>query len=254
MIPRVLFLYWGGRKLSWLRYLTVVSFAKHNPDWSIKVYYPTQPTVGNSWTTDEQIVKYTGEDYFDKLSEYAELIPFDMAELGLGNDRAEVHKSDLFRLWALVKYGGVYSDFDILYTKPMPDISKKKSLYCHHPDNHYAIGLLACGAGDSNFNGLLELGKLATGDKYQALGSTLWEKGLENVKLDGWNIPESLIYSHNWYGAEELFTEQGKLPKDAIGIHWYGGSITSGNWENLLNEERYTDYESTICDIIKDIL
>jgi hypothetical protein len=252
MIPKTLFLYWGSRKLSWLRYLTVVSFAKHNPDWDIKVYYPTQPTIGNTWTTDEQIVTYTGDDYFDKLSKYAEVIPFDMKEVGMSNDKPEVHKSDLFRLWALVKYGGLYSDFDILYTKPMPEIKGK--LYCRHPDGHYAIGLIGCSAGDKEFNGLLELAKLANGSKYQSLGSTLWGKGLEDVKLDGWNIPENLVYSYNWNNAEKLFTENGGLPKEAVGIHWYGGSIVSGQWENKLTPENYLEYDSTICNIIKELI
>ena len=254
MISKVLFLYWGGRKLSWLRYLTVLSFKKHNPDWDIKVYYPTQPTVGNSWATDEQIVKYEGDDYFANLSEIAELLPFDMGQVGKSNDMAEVHKSDIFRLWTLVNFGGVYSDFDILFTKPMPDISKKKMLYSHHPDGHYAIGLLGCEAGNDTFNGILEVAKLATGSKYQSYGSTMWGRALEDVKLKGWDIPKNLVYSYNWKEAEQLFTESKGLPKGAIGIHWYGGSIVSGRWENKLTPETYKDYDSTIRDIIEAIL
>jgi hypothetical protein len=252
MIPKTLFLYWGGKNLSWLRYLTVVSFAKHNPRWTIKVYYPTNPTIGNTWTTDEHIVEYKGDDYFNKLSEYAELIPLDMEQIGGSNDSTEVHKSDLFRLWALFTYGGLYSDFDILYTKPMPDF-KEERLYCYHPDGHYAVGLIGCQPGDTKFSKLLRLARQPTETEYQSLGSFLWGKVLEGAKMDGWNIPEELIYSYNWYNAEKLFTDNSGLPDGAIGIHWYGGSVASGQWENLIKPELYDMYDSTICNIIKGI-
>lgn len=251
---KTLYLYWGGRKLSWLRYLTVVSFKKQNPDWRIAVYYPLAPTTSTSWTTDEQRVPYEGEDYFNKLHGLADLVvPFDMNTVGMKNDIPEVHKSDIFRLWALHKYGGVYSDFDILYTKPLPKV--KERWFCRHPDGHYAIGLLAAEKGDSIYQWLLESANLRTDrDKYQSFGSGLWGAMLDGTTLTGWNIPEYLIYSFNWREAESLFTEKKKLPKKAIGIHWYGGSGIAGQWENLLTPDTYKDYDSTITNIIKEVL
>lgn len=253
MIPKTLFLYWGGRKLSWLRYLTVVSFAKYNPGWKIKVYYPTDPTGETSWNTSEQGVEYTGKDWFAELGKYANLVALDMTDLGFANDMPEVHKSDLFRLWALREYGGVYCDFDVLYTKALP--TPKERWYCWHPDGHYAIGLLAAEKSDGICNWLLESAKLRTDKKkYQALGSQLWESMLDGTILDGWNIPKNLIYSVDWYDAERLFTDSRELAEDAIGIHWYGGSTVAGDWENVLNPTTYKEHPSTVTNIIKEVL
>lgn len=251
MIPKTLFLYWGGR-LSWLRYLTVVSFAKHNPAWAIKVYYPVQATEGSGWPSDEQLIRYRGQDFFSKLSEYAELIPFDMAEVGMSNEMSEVHKSDVFRLWALNKFGGVYSDFDILYTKPMPNISRKKLVYCYHPNGHYSIGLLASAPGDTVIGDLLQLSKSAIGNKYQTFGSTLWGRGLEGVRVDGWNLPRDFIYSYYWDEVDQLFLESKGLPEEAYGVHWYGGSQTAGRWESVLGPG--VDNSSTIGNVIKGVV
>lgn len=249
MIPRVLFLYWGGRRLSWLRYLTVVSFKKHNPDWEIRVFRPTHPTIGTRWTTDEQRVKYEGKDWLEELPTE----PIDMKDLGFDNDMAEVHKSDIFRLWALREYGGVYSDFDILYTKSLPEV--KERWFCFHPDGHYAVGLLAAKQGDDTCNWLLESVKLRTDrDKYQSFGSSLWGAMLDGAIPAGRNIPKNLVYSVDWQDAEELFTENKKLPKEAVGIHWYGGSVAAGHWENLITPETYQGYGSTITNIIKGLL
>lgn len=241
-----LYLYWGGKNLSWLRYLTVKSFRKHNPDWSIKVYYPTKPTIGNKWHTSEQTVIYDGKDWFPELD--AELIPLDMETIGVSNDLPEVHKSDLFRLWVIHKNGGVYSDFDILYTKPFPEFSG--TLYCWHPDGHYSVGLIGGNKGSKVFAKLLEASIGIDANKYQSYGSTLWGKVLK--KPNGWNIPKDLVYSYGWQEVERLFTEDSVLPKDAIGVHWYGGSEIAGRWENELTPENIT--ESTIGSIVKELI
>lgn len=241
-----LYLYWGGRPLSWLRYLTVKSFRLHNPKWNVKVYYPVKPTVGNKWHTSEQTVAYEGKDWFPELD--AELIPFDMGTLGVSNDIPEVHKSDLFRLWVIHEHGGLYSDFDILYTKPFPEF--KGTLYCWHPDGHYSVGLIGGNKGSKVYKKLLEASRDTDASKYQSYGSTLWGKVLNNPK--GWNIPKSLVYSYGWQDVEKLFTESAELPDDAIGIHWYGGSEVAGKWENELTPEHTT--ESTIGNIIKELV
>jgi hypothetical protein len=249
MIPKVLYLYWGGRKLSWLRYLTVVSFKKHNPDWEVRVYCPAHPTTFQSWTTDEQRVKYDSEDYLPKLRP----TPFDMSTVGMTNDMPEVHKSDIFRLWVLHEYGGVYSDFDILYCKPLPKVRER--WFCLHPNNHYAIGLLAAEKGDGIYKWLLESIKSRTDtDKYQSFGSVLWGTMLDGSTLEGWNMPKDFVYSTSWEEAEDLFTEDKKLPREAAGVHWYGGSAAAGKWENILTPGTYKEHKSTITNLVKDIV
>lgn len=240
------YFYWGGKKLSWLRYLSVKSFAKFNPKWKIKVYYPSTPTIGNTWGTDEHIVEYTGEDWFSKLDEFAELIPLDIGSLGFSNELAEVHKSGVFRYWALSKFGGLYSDMDILYSKPFPKV--KDRLIFKHPDGHYADGLLVTQKGDKLCKELLKSLKSADTSKYQSFGPTLWE----NLEVEGENMSKDLVYSCDWQNASQLFNRQKSLPDGAVGVHWFGGSIEAGRWENKLRPDSYA-YPSTICDLMRKV-
>lgn len=249
MIPKVLYLYWSGQPLSWLRYLTVFSFKKQNPDWQVKVYYSKETNLFAFWNTGEQNLVYKGKDYFPKLSKLAEIEVFDPAVVGFGNIH-EVHKSDLFRLWVLHKYGGVYSDFDILYTKPMPEVTQR--WFHKDMDGDYCIGLLAAESGDTVLKYLLEQAKLRTyTNKYQAYGSRLWRVMLEGSELEGWNIPKNLVYSCYWAELEKLLTED--LPDDAVGIHWFGGSSFMAEWNNKLSPKSYQRYNNQICKIIKEI-
>mgnify|MGYP000863621701 CR=1 FL=1 len=40
-IPKIVHFYWGkNNPLTFLQYLSVVSFREHNPGWKIKIYYP----------------------------------------------------------------------------------------------------------------------------------------------------------------------------------------------------------------------
>lgn len=250
MIPKTLYLYWGGKKLSWLRYLTVVSFKRHNPDWDIKVYYPAVPSEIGSWGSGEHRVAYEGGDWFEKLSEYAELIPLDMKDIHFSNSLPEVHKSDVFRLWALYTMGGVYSDFDILYFKPIP--SPAGRWFCLHPDGHYAIGLLAARPNDPLYKKLLVASRRETGNKYQSYGSTLWQKVTDGHEPAGWNIPKSFVYCCDWQHAASLFTSHPPVPGEAIGLHWYGGSVDSGQWENRLEPSTVSNHRSLIHDLVKE--
>jgi hypothetical protein len=243
VIPKTLFLYWGGQPLSWLRYQTIKSFKKHNPDWKVRVFGPVEATKGGEWATEEQRHTYEGKDYMPKFE------TFDPSLVGFTNVISEVYKSDLFRLWALYEYGGAYADFDILFTKPMPKLTK--FTYCKHPYGHYSIGLIAAEKDNLYIKKLLKAARSAQGGKYQSFGSTLWGHTLTDV--EGWNIPKDLIYFTDWRDADKLFTQVDKLPKQAIGVHWYGGSPEAGVWESELTPKNYKQYPSTITEIIREI-
>ena len=151
MIPKTLYLYWGG-SLSWLRFLTVYSFKKYNPDWEIKVYYPVNYSDSITWNTNEQSDAYDGENWFHKLSEYAELIPFDCEIIGMSNDLPEVHKSGLFRAWILSTHGGMYCDFDILFFKPLKIPKHINVIQCYNPEGKYfSDGFMGCDKGNEKF-------------------------------------------------------------------------------------------------------
>jgi hypothetical protein len=246
MIPKILYTYWGNSKLSWLRYLTIVSFKKYNPEYEIKVYYPIELTKNISWETKEQDGEFDGEDYFDKLKDIAEVIPFDVEPLGFSNSLPEVHKSGIFRYYMLSHYGGVYCDMDILFTKPinLPDVS---GIYSYQ--GYYSDGFLACEKYNPVYSLIYENLQISTTD-YQAYGPNQWYC----IKPEGlFNTPKEYLYYYDADNLDKLFDKVSELPEESLGVHWYGGHPKTREWENLLTSENYINYNNTITKIINNM-
>lgn len=129
--PKLLHLYWDGSPLSYLNLLTVLSFNKHHNGWKINVFCPIKRNEHISWVTHEQKKKYVGTDYFNELKKIqnvnihyidTDLLPFEH------KDASEVIKSDYFRLYMLNRFGGLWSDFDIIYTSNIEKYYSDKNL------------------------------------------------------------------------------------------------------------------------------
>ncbi len=254
-------MYWGGR-LSFLRYLTVLSFKKYNPDWHVIVFYPAFPNNTISWSTGEQSGVYTGVDYFEKLSNLAELIPISMDSVGFSDSMPEVHKSDIVRLWALAEYGGLYSDMDILYFKPLV-IPENTNLIISFDevDRYFSNGFIGCSiVAKSFYSNLFKLTSSTFGDAYQSFGPSIFNKHVQksNYPSDVWNIPMSLIYQYNSYHVEDLFVENSNelttlFPDESIGCHWYGGHPATRHWENTITKDNY-QFGNIISKVVQEIL
>ena len=117
LIPKELHLYWDGSPMSQLQMFTVTTFHKQNPDWNITVYMPKQNYSGRA----KYIPNYRGDDYFGLIKEmdYVTIKVIDLDEYGIDNSLHNILRSDIFRYHILYNIGGVWSDFDVLWLKPM---------------------------------------------------------------------------------------------------------------------------------------
>lgn len=134
-IPKKLHLYWNGEQFSIMNYMTIKSFIFYNPEWEVNIYAPikfNENIVPPTWNSDLQKYKYTGKNYFDelkKLNVIFRIIDFD--KIGFYNDANDIYKSDFLRYTLLYEQGGLWSDFDILYTKKLNnDLFKNASKNC----------------------------------------------------------------------------------------------------------------------------
>tara|TARA_R110002020_G_scaffold123525_2_gene280124 strand:+ start:4045 stop:5733 length:1689 start_codon:yes stop_codon:yes gene_type:complete len=133
-IPKIAHFYWGGTKMSFMRYLTIKTFKENNPDWSIYLYRGKEYKKSASWQKfdnhhQSDSFSYTSEEnYYQKLKQEIALriIEVDFSRTPLGSDASEVHKSDYIRWYALVSKGGLWSDMDIIYHKSITDIKINK--------------------------------------------------------------------------------------------------------------------------------
>lgn len=119
LYPRIVHLIWHG-PLPFLNYLTLLSFHKYHPAWVINVYRSNTASTDNKWNTGEQKqFKNNIKDYYPYIEKlkYINIINIDNITKKLGIDNIYmVHQSDIMRMYLLSEYGGVYSDFDIIYT------------------------------------------------------------------------------------------------------------------------------------------
>jgi hypothetical protein len=251
-IPKIMNLYWGKNKpLSYLRYLTVYSFNKYNPDWEIRIYYPKYIMNCETWITDEQKSDMCESvDFFENLLSIpnVSIYEFDMKIVGMPNDISEVHKSDIIRLYLLYK-GGFWSDFDILYIKSIEtsvlntiEYKDAEALICFH-DMSYYIGFLGGSINNFIFKHLLtQIPYNYNKKKYQTVGSSLYKIYKPDTYPFTKNIPKSFVYPIMWNEVNLLLEEKNFLKEDTIGIHWFGGSALTNNIMNHINDNNQQSF------------
>ena len=113
-IPKVAHFFWDGKPLSFLRWASINSFSVLNPEWTL-VFHMTKDDVKAQWLSHEN--KQTNcADYRDWLSKLPNL---EIVEEDAFAGMHGVHQSDLLRTKYLSDDGGLWSDADIIYHKPM---------------------------------------------------------------------------------------------------------------------------------------
>jgi hypothetical protein len=275
-IAKIAHFYWSKDPLSFLRHLTVYSFIKYNPDWKVKIYYPVEKYRGeNTWNTWEQNQKYRGRDYFkDLLRLPVEKVPVDMRQLGVDNQIPEVFKSDILRWHLLSTEGGLWSDMDILYFRPMDSLYMNNDFHkyldiiiCLIPElKRHSIGFLLGGTDSAFFRLILEQAKAGLNlSGYQSAGSDIMDlypsidaimKAVPGINIG--NLTTQVVYPVNGFhhdvGAIFKANISEYLNEHTIGLHWYGGHPDARTFENKVNEANYGCFNNLVSNIIARIM
>ncbi len=244
-VPSILFSYWDGSALSYLNYLTFVSFRVYHPDWRIQLYVPTVRNKTMTWGGKEQKTPYTGRDYMpDLLRLGIEIISVNFADRKFGgidwmNRVSEVFKSDYLRLCVLASQGGVWTDMDILYLKSLGRMDIRTDLdigVCVHPTrDHYSIGFLMSSPNSPYFEELRQLAvRSFDRSEYQSIGCILFKTAYPDwtqiaVKyphLKVVNIPFQLIYPVEWNALNRMYRspDANFVTPNTVGVHWFNGA------------------------------
>lgn len=256
--------------MPYLRYMCFKSFRKYNPDWKVVLYTPVKLVTTQSWATVENKQVYDTIDYRDRLEDLGvHVCPFDMESIGFSNDLPEVMKSDIIRLHLLYSIGGLWSDSDILFFRPMSQVLQQtdhRAYFCYRrggptqngPDPKYhSIGFLAGAPGNRYFKKLFEAIPQPINMKdYQACGSPLYRTIVADPEFAAdpllFNFDINMVYPTR--AAHNIFTDPAsRFMKEVvgnpvtIGIHWYCGAPNSGQYQNLVTEETYTQYDNIVC-------
>lgn len=274
-IPKIVHFYWGNEKLSYLRYMSVYSFRKLNPDWTIKIHVPSALSmIAPTWGSDEQKNAGIENDYWPKLNELnveiVEIPPFD----NFDNDAHEVHKSDYYRWTLLCGEGGVWSDIDIVYINSMDNmlenITEEKNIdagFSRYAENgKYAISFMLASAGNTFFKKIHELSNIHyDASRYQSIGSELinnnWHRPGKLRKQNPGNIfllmDEKCVYPISPSNIPRFFDplddELRNILSDTnvLGLHWFAGHPKSQKFESEIDESNLEQFDNILSAAIK---
>lgn len=249
-IPKICHIYWGGGQLLYLRYLTVKTFIKFNPDWQVVLWCPEKSFTGKSWGIEHNYLPLNPKLCRDYLPDLLKLPVTVMTEnfndLGFRSNTPEVHKADFIRINALHLYGGLWTDLDILYFKPISELkvntaeNKDKEVYvCISPSYGHSTGFNMAIEGSKFFGKLKD--KLAEEYKpnyYQCWGPDIFNKYFKTFGsiANGVNLDMDVVYAHDCYTMPELLKDvPARFTEGSIGCHWYAGHSM---WGKFFNETR----------------
>lgn len=247
-IPKILNTYWGGGHLTYIRFLTIKTFMKLNPDWEIRLYYPKKPFIGDpSWNftlgmpkVNEHILKNYLPDLMSLPIIKKEM---DFESLGFAPGIPEVHKADFMRINSMYQVGGVWTDMDILYFKPITELkvniseNKDKEIFVCIADYGHSTGFNMAKPNNLFFETLMgtfneEYDRI----KYQCWGPDLYNKYFKKIESipNSINLDMDVVYAYDCFHVAELMNKKPQRFTDgSIGCHWYGGNPL---WVKFLND------------------
>lgn len=280
-IPKKMYFFWANDSMSWLRYMTLYSFKKLNPDWEVELHYckPNQ-VVHKPWkdSPTQDFFNFQGKDYFPEVQNLGIAVKEWSVESIDGKDWENIfcssHKSNIFKWQKMTVNGGFYSDLDILFLKPMNEYYEKvknTDLIICYRNRYCSIGFLGSSPENRFYRDIyLNAFNNFRVDKYQTVGVEniyAWLRKISNLpenadisRMDLWdtiqrNYPEinaynnemELVYPWTFDKMEEVFHSKHTIVPDCcIGIHWYAGDRISQQYNNLLNAENYSQYDNTL--------
>jgi len=277
-IPKTAHFYWGGTKLSYLRFLSVKSFQRYNPDWTIKIHVPAfLSNATPAWDTFQQKNINIKHDYFDKLTDIkgVTIVKHDFSDYDFDNNAHEVHKSDFLRWHLLAKHGGLWSDIDILYTASMSWLAENTdsnhavdtALCPLKPPHKHTVGFMLSSQGNNFFQ---YIGKLAQDAynpaTYQCMGSDLindqfktfdsFSETFANHKFVFLNkncvYPVTSKNINYFYRAVDLDVRKKINHKNVVGYHWFAGHPQSQTFENEFTADNIDKYNNLLTTVIKE--
>lgn len=277
-IPKIAHFYWGGEKLSYLRFLSVQTFCKLNPDWKVLIHTPKiLSTAQPKWDTFQQKNSLIQQDYFDQLLQLpVTVISHNFSRYNFDNQAHEVHKSDFLRWKLLGKQGGVWSDIDILYVRPMHQLLENSAEFNNVdtalcpllPPGKHTIGFLMSSPDNKFFHSVSRQARAAYDPAtYQCIGSNLINryKSLDHLKNRFKQnnfvfLDKTCVYSIDSKNIEKFYQtpDQDILKKlknkKVIGFHWFAGHPLSQKLENSLTENNIDQHNNILITAIRNII
>jgi len=254
-IPKILHMYWDRTPMSRLQTFTVSTFHKHNPDWTINVYVPKQKYTGSS----RYIPNYKGIDrfYLVEQLDYVNIVEVDLNDYGIKLELHNILRSDILRYHLLYEQGGVWSDFDVIWIKPIDhfrnieyhgdtpieDVSAVVS-FIRGTHGGHSIGIMIHCKHDPYAKALIELTKTVKPPYgHEVFGGLMLHRGYPT--LESLSCFKTIIgarfetyYPYNIHPPNPTFNklyvgnDLSYINNNVLCVHWYNGKPLSKQYVN----------------------
>ncbi|KKN82798.1 hypothetical protein LCGC14_0306220 [marine sediment metagenome] len=280
-IPRKVHFYWGNVKLPYLRYLSILSFKMHNPDWEITVYVPEHKYTGRCLDT-QRAFDFTGRDYYNNLRSLGiniKKVKFGFVENvceGLHSkylSRQEVYRSDFLRWYLLSTVGGLWSDMDIMYFSSMNNLDINirangniNTAVSLHPKYKHSVGFMLSGQHNKYYKYILDRARREFNPQdYQSIGVNLINKEFPTVasiedkfpalRNNVANIDIKTVYAYDALVIPTIYNygDMGRYTRESLGLHWYAGHHLAKRFINNLTHLNYNDFDSVLSKTVSKV-
>mgnify|MGYP001248558865 CR=1 FL=1 len=263
--------------MSYMRYMTLYSFCFFNPSWKIHFIKNNNKSKRNLIGTMEKQDKteYCGSDYsylINKLN--INVISFENSMIDLPttvvDTMSDVHIKDILNWKLLYDNGGVVSDMDILFIKPITDeifddVDVGLVCFDNYPKKDYIPVSFMFGANRNSFfkNVYHNAINNYKADIYESCGTLcIKEKNINEIRnnypdLNVQRLNDSIVFpfiDYPWVdGIEILYNGDYShlISVNSIGIHWYGGAPLSQHFNNIINDETIDSVNNTMSVAIR---
>jgi len=264
-MEKIVHFIWDLNPLSFFNYISVVSFIKYHPDWKIWIWRINHISP-KTWTTKEHQIDYKGPNYFPKLESHQQIVLKDIDDLKPLFPFIErkqlkgVHLSDYSRYAILSEYGGVYSDFDIIYLDTIEkhiEIDANFVIPYKLVGKYFPIGFIYSQKKSITLKYILELCENNYNQKeYQSLGRKLFNNQIFTklissthhlISLNMTNffkekvhiIPGYTYLKYDYIQIKKFYEPgwKGENLKDCFGIHWFNGLLESKIYQNDISSK-----------------
>jgi len=244
-IPKIAHLVWfGDQHMPLINVFTITSFHRLNPDWEIRVY--TSKQGNKDFGTLEWIPPYVGEDYFPLIREmnFVDIIEVDLKDFDCPVQAHVIAMTDVFRQQVLFREGGIYSDFDVIWLRPMSYFSELDCIgntndfqctisYFNTEDGHHNVSNIIAEKGNEFMKYTLsKCSDVKAPYSHQAFGTDMFNSLFPRAKDINQKFDRMLylkyetFFPYGIYNLIDLFQRHEIEPAyqpNVMAVHWFGG-------------------------------
>lgn len=267
-IPKICHLIWTRNSpMSMIQVFTVKTFHKQNPDWEIIVHLIRQEP--KDLAKNRYVPDYKGVDYFPLIRDmdYVKIADINLIKEKIHRDKCGIQISDILRERLVYKYGGVYSDFDMLWLRPMSefkyvncigDPEDFEATVCYHrfTEGHHNNSNFVAEAGSKYVLSIINMqNTLKRPYGHQAFNTNLLNKMYPTFDTISSKFPRVIaikyntFYPYSIFNLHQLYKDDDLRPiqeEGVMGVHWFNGHELSHDYTMNNGIERACSMTSII--------